>query len=540
MESKPIKIFISYSHKDETMKDRFLTYISPLKKTRNIEIWEDRVLMMGQHFNLEINNNLLGANIIICLVSADYLNSNYCQEIELKIAIEKEKNHKAVILPVLLHECMWDDTVLKDFSIFPRDAKPIGNLDNAHAFCEVAKGVTEVIDHFNELIKPDDVDEADTVTRIAKAIIKKDEKKECDEVIKKFATENDPFKVDMDVVKDINKLVGFAEKYEHFREEIFNTLCAHVRKKSNLDEKIVYVNGRRDKLSETLLTPYLLDKQWRNLSMEQKKLKKISYDVQLVFEILFKDYKDIFCNYKADFSNSMLINIDLSGMSIKNANFSNCCMQFARMYSNEADNVISEYVNCDFTGVLLDGANMANSDLSGSTFVLAKMRFANFFGCKLLETNFMASDITGGLLSKNEIFANFNNSILDGTEISDLRFISKNGRKSSFNKVSLNFAFVYCDIFQNDTVEINPIEKYGMETDRRYYALNRRITRLLHYRKKLLRKDENNESIIISINRFNKIVGVVKDYIVENSYGEDLSALKDLQEISISDYNNEL
>ena len=52
MDSKPIKIFISYSHKDETMKDRFLTYISPLKKTRNIEIWEDRVLMMGQHFNL--------------------------------------------------------------------------------------------------------------------------------------------------------------------------------------------------------------------------------------------------------------------------------------------------------------------------------------------------------------------------------------------------------------------------------------------------------------------------------------------------------
>ena len=85
------KIFISYSHKDETHRSELEVHLAMLKRKKIVSVWHDRKIVAGDEWKNEIDNNLESADIILFLISPDFLASEYCYDIEVKKAMERHK-----------------------------------------------------------------------------------------------------------------------------------------------------------------------------------------------------------------------------------------------------------------------------------------------------------------------------------------------------------------------------------------------------------------------------------------------------------------
>ena len=123
--NKGIKLFISYSHKDEFYKNEFETHIKLLQRRGLITLWNDRKIIAGEDWKAEINNNLEEADIIVLMISADFINSDYCYDIEMTKAIQKHENKTAVVIPISLRKCNWNEAPFASIHAVPKDAKPV-------------------------------------------------------------------------------------------------------------------------------------------------------------------------------------------------------------------------------------------------------------------------------------------------------------------------------------------------------------------------------------------------------------------------------
>lgn len=140
-----LRLFISYSHKDEQLKDELLTHLGALKRQQVIETWHDRKILGGDNINHSIDENLERADIILLLVSPYFIDSNYCYEIELMRAMERNNLGSARVIPVILHPCDWKNTPVGGLLATPKDGTPISTFSNKHeAFLQVTNTIREV------------------------------------------------------------------------------------------------------------------------------------------------------------------------------------------------------------------------------------------------------------------------------------------------------------------------------------------------------------------------------------------------------------
>lgn len=136
------KLFFSYSHADELLRDQLEKQLAILKRQGQLETWHDRRIGAGQDFGHEIDAQLEVADIILLLVSADFLASDYCYDIEMKRAIERHQEGEAIVIPVILRPCLWHDTPFGKLRATPTDGKAITQRpDRDQAFLEVAQDV---------------------------------------------------------------------------------------------------------------------------------------------------------------------------------------------------------------------------------------------------------------------------------------------------------------------------------------------------------------------------------------------------------------
>ena len=98
----PIELFISYSHKDDALREQLDTHLSLLKRQGVIEAWHDRRIGAGQEWAGAIDEHLNSAASILLLVSADFLASDYCYDLEMKRALERHDAGDAWVIPVIL------------------------------------------------------------------------------------------------------------------------------------------------------------------------------------------------------------------------------------------------------------------------------------------------------------------------------------------------------------------------------------------------------------------------------------------------------
>lgn len=119
------KIFFSYSHRDEELRDELEKHLSILKRQGFIEAWHDRRIGAGGELAREISQNLETADVILLLVSADFLASDYCYDIEMKRAMERHAAGEARVIPVILRPCDWQDAPFGKLLATPPDGNPV-------------------------------------------------------------------------------------------------------------------------------------------------------------------------------------------------------------------------------------------------------------------------------------------------------------------------------------------------------------------------------------------------------------------------------
>jgi len=125
----PLKVFISYSHKNEVDKNEFIKHLSPLVDKKDIEIWHDKEMLLGTAFNEKIKNEINKSDVICLMLSADYLNSTACKN-EKNLAFEIKKKRYIDIVPIIISDCGWKEYPDIYSILAPNDGKPVYDYDN--------------------------------------------------------------------------------------------------------------------------------------------------------------------------------------------------------------------------------------------------------------------------------------------------------------------------------------------------------------------------------------------------------------------------
>lgn len=138
----PLKVFISYSHRDDTLVELIHEHLAQLRNDGIIESWWDRAIEAGQAWENEISRELETADVILLLVSASFLNSRYAYSIEGRRAMELHESRQAIVIPVILRECDWHTAPFATLQAATRNARPIASFADPHeGAAEVARAV---------------------------------------------------------------------------------------------------------------------------------------------------------------------------------------------------------------------------------------------------------------------------------------------------------------------------------------------------------------------------------------------------------------
>ena len=141
-----IRVFFSYSHRDEGIRDELEVHLSMLRRDGVIETWHDREIEAGADFGREIGDQLERADVVLLLVSAHFLASDYCYGVEMKRALERHERSEARVIPIIVDPCDWKHAPFGHLLATPRDGKPISKFSNRHdAYLDIVTSIRKVV-----------------------------------------------------------------------------------------------------------------------------------------------------------------------------------------------------------------------------------------------------------------------------------------------------------------------------------------------------------------------------------------------------------
>lgn len=142
----PAQLFFSYSHKDKVLRDQLETHLSTLKRENRISAWHDRRITAGTEWKGEIDEHLKSSSVILLLVTANFLASDYCHDVELRYAMEQHEEGNARVIPVILRPCDWKTTIFAKLQALPTDGKPVISWKTRdEAFLNVVGGIRKAL-----------------------------------------------------------------------------------------------------------------------------------------------------------------------------------------------------------------------------------------------------------------------------------------------------------------------------------------------------------------------------------------------------------
>ncbi len=142
---KPVQLFYCYSHTDKAFRNELDQHLSRLYRSRLINTWYDLDIMPGDVWEEKINRNLDMAQIILLLVSADFIASDYCYSREIQRALERHAKGEARVIPIIVHPVDWKGTPFSLLQALPQDGQPITLWSNRdQVFADVARGIEKV------------------------------------------------------------------------------------------------------------------------------------------------------------------------------------------------------------------------------------------------------------------------------------------------------------------------------------------------------------------------------------------------------------
>jgi TIR domain/CHAT domain len=143
----PIDVFIAYSHQDEDLRAKLVVHLAGLKRQGKIAAWYDREIEAGSEWEAQLKAKLESAPVILLLISANFLASDYCYDTEMKRAIERHKLGTALVIPIILRPCDLDGSPFMTIQALPKDLRPITQWeDQDAAFVDVVKGIRRAVE----------------------------------------------------------------------------------------------------------------------------------------------------------------------------------------------------------------------------------------------------------------------------------------------------------------------------------------------------------------------------------------------------------
>jgi CheY-like chemotaxis protein len=142
-------VFVSYSHKDEAEKERLIDHLGVLPSD-SLAIWSDDRIGAGADWEREINKSLGQAKVAILLITANYLNSKFILEKEVKTLLERREKDGVEIFPVIAKSCAWTKVAwLSGMIVRPRNGVPVWGGGGTHVdedLAAVAEEVSDILD----------------------------------------------------------------------------------------------------------------------------------------------------------------------------------------------------------------------------------------------------------------------------------------------------------------------------------------------------------------------------------------------------------
>jgi hypothetical protein len=136
-----LRVFISYASADESLRQELDKHLSLLKRESVVETWTFRNIDAGAHWRSTIDAELEAAQIILLLVSASFIASDYCWNIEMRRALQRHREGGARVIPIILRDCEWSSAPFAGIQALPPAARPVTNWrprDKAWTFVAAA------------------------------------------------------------------------------------------------------------------------------------------------------------------------------------------------------------------------------------------------------------------------------------------------------------------------------------------------------------------------------------------------------------------
>ncbi|WP_442944727.1 TIR domain-containing protein [Nostoc sp.] len=217
-----LKVFCSYSHNDESLKDELAKHLTMLERQGVISTWHDRKIPPGREWDQQINENLNTADVILLLVSSDFIYSKYCWDVEVTKAIERHKAGEVCVIPIILRNVSWQSAPFARLQALPKNALPVKSWNNQDdAFTNVAEGIKFAAE---QLIRE----------RQQKQVIKECAIAEYLHQVEDFAVDGKISYVESEILKDLQEKLKLTDQESSaVREKV---LELYGRYKKNIDK----------------------------------------------------------------------------------------------------------------------------------------------------------------------------------------------------------------------------------------------------------------------------------------------------------------
>lgn len=144
----PIEVFCSYAQEDQIWLGKLETHFSLLKSQGLISTWHNRLVPPGTNQEEDIDSHLHSASVILLLISADFLASDYCTGIEMTRALERHQAHEAHVIPILLRPVHRKGAPFEHLQVLPTNGRPITTWsDQDDAFADVTEGIQDLLEN---------------------------------------------------------------------------------------------------------------------------------------------------------------------------------------------------------------------------------------------------------------------------------------------------------------------------------------------------------------------------------------------------------
>ena len=143
----PYEVFISYSHKDRSLFNEFTSHLNVLQRQKLISTWKDTDISPGTEWQPQIMDRLNRAQIILLLVSANFMDSDFCYSTEMDQAIKRHNADLVRVIPIIISPVYWKGAPFAKLQILPTDAKPVTSWPSHNdAFEDVVRNIAAAID----------------------------------------------------------------------------------------------------------------------------------------------------------------------------------------------------------------------------------------------------------------------------------------------------------------------------------------------------------------------------------------------------------